>query len=123
MGCTGERQTIEDQMMLLKLERMEIQMEKDKKIKILSEIEGRTIKDTEIPDYIDPKFADGKNLPTGCDEGSESSSESDNDDENKESKKKEKSKKKKDKKDKKKNKNDKEKKKKGKKKKKKKKDD
>ena len=116
MGCTADRQTIEDQIMLLKLERMEVQMAKDKEIKKLSELEGRPIQGTEIPDYLDPEFMDGKNLPTGCDEGKESESESDNDDENKETKKKEKQKKKKDKKkdkkDKEKNKKDKKKKKK-----------
>ena len=114
MGCTADRQTIEDQIMLLKLERMEVQMAKDKEIKKLSELEGRPIQGTEIPDYLDPEFMDGKNLPTGCDEDKES--ESEKEDENKETKKKEKQKKKKDKKkdkkDKEKNKKDKKKKKK-----------
>ena len=116
MGCTADRQTIEDQIMLLKLERMEVQMAKDKEVKKLSELDGRPIKATEIPDYLDPEFMAGKNLPTGCDEDKTSENESDNEDKNKEKKKKEKQKKKKDKKkdkkDKEKNKKDKKKKKK-----------
>ena len=57
MGCAGAREKIEDQMMLMKLERMEIQMEKAKALQKLSEIEGHKIQRNHIPDYIDPKFA------------------------------------------------------------------
>ena len=62
MGCAGEREKIEDKMMLMKLERMEVQMEKEKELKKLSDIEGHTIKGGYIPDYIDPKFAKEKNI-------------------------------------------------------------
>ena len=62
MGCAGEREKIEDKMMLMKLERMEVQMEKEKELKKLSEIEGHTIKRQQIPDYIDPAFAREKQI-------------------------------------------------------------
>ena len=63
MGCTsGDKEKIEDQMMLMKLERMEIQMEKEKHAKKLSEMEGKDIKPGNIPDYIDPEFAKEKNI-------------------------------------------------------------
>ena len=62
MGCAGEKEKIEDKMMLMKLERMEIQMEKEKQLKKLSDIEGRKIQVRHIPDYIDPKFAEEKRL-------------------------------------------------------------
>ena len=33
MGCSGDKEKLEDQMMLVKLKRMEIQMEKEKELK------------------------------------------------------------------------------------------
>ena len=33
MGCTGAKEKLEDRMMLMKLKRMEIQMEKEKELK------------------------------------------------------------------------------------------
>ncbi len=62
MGCGTAREKLEDQMMVYKLERMEIQMEKEKELKKLAEIEGHTIERHKIPDYIDPKFAKEKRL-------------------------------------------------------------
>ena len=62
MGCSGPREKIEDKMMLMKLERMEIQMEKEKELSKLSQIEGHKIKPCHVPDYIDPKFAKEKNI-------------------------------------------------------------
>ena len=62
MGCSGAKEKIEDQMMLMKLARMEIQMEKEKELKKLSEMEGKPIQRGVIPDYIDPVFAKEKNL-------------------------------------------------------------
>ena len=43
MGCSGAKEKLEDKMMLIKLKRMEIQMEKEKELKKLSEMEGRPI--------------------------------------------------------------------------------
>ena len=62
MGCAGAREKIEDKMMLVKLERMEVQMEKEKELKKLSELAGHSIKRSQIPDYIDPKFAKEKQI-------------------------------------------------------------
>ena len=62
MGCGSAREKIEDKMMVYKLERMEIQMEKEKELKKLAEIEGHTIERHKIPDYIDPEFAKERKL-------------------------------------------------------------
>ena len=90
MGCTGDRQTIEDKMMVLKLERMEVQMAKDKEIQKLSIMDGKPIKTTNIPDYIAPELSDEKNSS----EESESD-ENESEEDNKKKKKKEKRKKRK----------------------------
>ena len=68
MGCAGEKEKLEDKMMLMKLERMELQMEKEKQLKKLSELEGHEIKRNHIPDYIDPKFAREKQIYDDDDE-------------------------------------------------------
>ena len=62
MGCTGARERIKNKISLLKLERMIIQIQKEKILNKLSEIEGHTIKPTQIPDYIDPIFAKEKDI-------------------------------------------------------------
>ena len=62
MGCGTAREKLENEMMVYKLERMEIQMEKEKELKKLAEIEGHTIERHFIPDYIDPEFAKEKRL-------------------------------------------------------------
>ena len=49
-------------MMVYKLERMDIQMQKEKELKKLAEIEGHVIERSKVPDYIDPKFAKEKRL-------------------------------------------------------------
>ena len=62
MGCGTAREKLEDEMMVYKLERMEVQMQKEKELKKLAEIEGHTIERHQIPDYIDPQFAKEKRL-------------------------------------------------------------
>ena len=62
MGCGTAREKLEDEMMVYKLERMEIQMQKEKELKKLAEIEGHIIERHQIPDYIDPQFAKEKKL-------------------------------------------------------------
>ena len=62
MGCGTAREKLEDEMMVYKLERMEIQMQKEKELKKLAEIEGHVIERHQIPDYIDPEFAKEKKL-------------------------------------------------------------
>ena len=62
MGCAGEREKIENKILLMKLEILEIQLQKEKELKKLSDIEGHEIKGSHIPDYIDPKFAREKQI-------------------------------------------------------------
>ena len=62
MGCSGTKEKLEDKIMLIKLARMEIQMEKEKELKKLSEMEGKPVKRVLVPDYIDPVFAKENNL-------------------------------------------------------------
>ena len=62
MGCGTAREKLEDEMMVYKLERMDIQMQKEKELKKLAEIEGHEIERHQIPDYIDPQFAKEKRL-------------------------------------------------------------
>ena len=62
MGCGSPREKIEDEMMVYKLERMQIQMEKENELKKLAEIEGHAIERAKIPDYIDPEFAKEKKI-------------------------------------------------------------
>ena len=57
MGCSSTREKIEDQMLQIKMLRMEIQMERENNINQLQEMENRKITHPDIPDYIDPKFA------------------------------------------------------------------
>ena len=80
MGCGSPREKIEDEMMVYKLERMSIQMEKEKELKKLAEIEGHPIERSKIPDYIDPQFAKEKRLY--IDQNSENNNEKINKDDN-----------------------------------------
>ena len=57
MGCGTPQEKLEDQMMAYKLERMDVQMQKEKELKKLAEIEGHVIERGHVPDYIDPEFA------------------------------------------------------------------
>ena len=52
MGCSSPRENLEDQIMILKLKRVAIQMEREKNLKILSGIEGRDINDDNLPEYL-----------------------------------------------------------------------
>ena len=52
MGCSNTREDIEDQIMLIRLKRMNIQIEKEKQLKILSEIEGKKITIDNFPNYL-----------------------------------------------------------------------
>ena len=62
MGCGSPKEKLEDEMMVYKLERMDIQMQKEKELKKLEQIEGHVIERSKIPDYIDPQFAKEKRL-------------------------------------------------------------
>ena len=61
MGCVNVKKDIENEMMIMQLERVNIQMERVKNIKLLEDMQGCKIKVNAIPDYIDPKFAESKN--------------------------------------------------------------
>ena len=52
MGCGDSREKIEDEMIKLKIQRSQIQMERKKQIKILEGIEKKKIAEPIIPDYI-----------------------------------------------------------------------
>ena len=52
MGCSSPRENLEDQIMILKLKRVAIQMEREKNLKLLSGIEGRDINDDNLPEYL-----------------------------------------------------------------------
>ena len=61
MGCGSPKKDVENQMMIMQLERVNIQMERVKNLKLLEDMDGckRTV--NPIPDYIDPNFAEKKN--------------------------------------------------------------
>ena len=52
MGCSNPKEKLEDQIMILKLKRVAIQMEREKNLKKLSEIEGRNIDEDNLPEYL-----------------------------------------------------------------------
>ena len=53
MGCGDAKEKIENEMVKMKMERIEIQMERQKQLKLLKEIDGTEINIKKIPDYID----------------------------------------------------------------------
>ena len=52
MGCASVKEKIEAQMMLLKLERVDIMQEREDKIKELEKVTGQTVVRPPVPDYI-----------------------------------------------------------------------
>ncbi len=56
MGCGSAKEKLENEMILAKLQRIGIQMERQNQIKLLENIDGRKINVPNIPDYIDTKF-------------------------------------------------------------------
>ena len=52
MGCASVKEKLESQMMILKLERVDIMTERDEKIKQLEKMTGQTIVRPPVPDYI-----------------------------------------------------------------------
>ena len=60
MGCGSPKKDVENQMMIMQLERVNIQMERAKNIKLLEDMDGVKRRVNPIPDYIDPKFAEEK---------------------------------------------------------------
>ena len=58
MGCGSPQKDLENQIMVMKLERVNIQMERVQNLKLLEEMDGCKRKINSIPDYIDPQFAE-----------------------------------------------------------------
>ena len=56
MGCGNSREKIEDQMMKLKMSRIEVQMERFNHLEKLKNMDGLQRKAPLIPDYIDQNF-------------------------------------------------------------------
>ena len=52
MGCTTQKEALEDQIMRMKLQRMSIQMEREKQLRYLSDIEGKQIVLNDLPAYL-----------------------------------------------------------------------
>ena len=63
MGCSSQREKLENEMMNMQIMRLEVQMEKYNLFKRLSEIDNQKFEYINvIPDYIDPKFAVEKKI-------------------------------------------------------------
>ena len=56
MGCGDTKEKLEDQMMKMKMSRIELQMERMKALQALKEMDGKEMKRPIIPDYIDQQF-------------------------------------------------------------------
>ena len=56
MGCENTKEKIEDQMMKIKMARIDLQMERMNQLELLKSIDGHQFKAPPIPDYIDKKF-------------------------------------------------------------------
>ena len=56
MGCGSAREKLENEMILMKLERIGIQMERQNQVKLLENIDGRKIKVPNIPDYLESRL-------------------------------------------------------------------
>ena len=52
MGCGNARENLEDQIMILRLKKMTIQIEKEKNLKLLSDLEGKIINNDNFPEYL-----------------------------------------------------------------------
>jgi hypothetical protein len=55
MGCGSAREKLENEMIMIKLERIGIQMERQNQMQLLEKIDGKKMKVHKIPDYIDTK--------------------------------------------------------------------
>ena len=61
MGCSNPKEKIENEMLKMKMKRIELQMERYRELQKLKDIEGFERKPPIIPDYIDPKYINSKN--------------------------------------------------------------
>ena len=56
MGCSDPREKLEDEMMKMKMARIELQMQRYNQLKLLKDIDGQEVTTPVIPDYIDQQF-------------------------------------------------------------------
>ena len=56
MGCEYTNEKLEDQMMKMKMARIEVQKERFKSLQLLKDMDGTELKTPIIPDYIDKDF-------------------------------------------------------------------
>ena len=61
MGCGDTKEKIENEMAKIKMERIEVQMERKKQLQLLKGIDGIPIKLPKIPDYIDKDYNSEQN--------------------------------------------------------------
>ena len=52
MGCGDSKEKLEDEMIKLKFQRAQIQMERKNQLKKLEEIEGKKLAEPQIPDFV-----------------------------------------------------------------------
>ena len=67
MGCGNPKEKLEDEMMKIKMSRIEIQMERHNQLKLLKSMNEAQVKTAIIPDYIDRQFLQNhlkKKIPT-----------------------------------------------------------
>ena len=66
MGCDNPKEKIEDEMMKIKMARIDLQMERHNQLELLKGIDGGeiNIKTPSIPDYIDKEFLKNHFLKT-----------------------------------------------------------
>ena len=53
MGCGNPKEKVENEMIKMKMQRIQIQMERQNQLKLLRDIDGKELKFQKIPDYID----------------------------------------------------------------------
>ena len=60
MGCSDPKVKIESEIIKMKMDRVEIQMERQNQLKLLKDIDGCEIKVNKIPDYIDNDYLESQ---------------------------------------------------------------
>jgi len=66
MGCSDPREKLEDEMMKMKMARIELQMQRYNQLKLLKNIDGIDVTTPVIPDYIDPQFLKDQLIKNVC---------------------------------------------------------
>ena len=66
MGCSDPIEKLEDEMMKMKMARIELQMQRYNQLKLLKNIDGIDVTTPVIPDYIDPQFLKDQLIKNVC---------------------------------------------------------